>query len=83
MLEYFESRIKYFRAGVLKIYLSNWHTVTSDSETMQTVAGLPIELSAHSAFTTAMGYPICQDTHSACRECKITLQSNLSWPPFS
>ena len=47
LLEYFENKIRHFRAGALKKYLSNCHTVTSDSETLETVGGLPIELPVH------------------------------------
>ena len=36
--------------------LSNSHRITSDSETLQTVAGLPIELAAHSALPSSDCY---------------------------
>ena len=43
LFEYFENRIRCFRAGALKNYLSNYHTLNSDSDTLHTVTGLPIE----------------------------------------
>ena len=38
-------KIDTFRAGALKNHLERWYTVTSDFETLQTVAGLQLEFS--------------------------------------
>ena len=38
-------KIDTFRVGALKNYLERWYTVTSDFETLQTVAGLQLEFS--------------------------------------
>ena len=39
-------RIENFKAGNIKNYFANWHSITSDPETLQTVNGLPIEFFA-------------------------------------
>ena len=56
LLKYFENRIRFFRAGALKDYLSNWQSVTSDTDTLQTVAGVPIELSSYSGLPDNGGH---------------------------
>ena len=42
---YLQAKVKNFQAGSIRNYLENWKSITSDSEILEIVNGLPIECS--------------------------------------